>query len=77
MRLLKLLLILFVCAAGPAVAGPFEDGLVAVNKGDYATALRLWRPLAEQGNASAQFNLGVIYENGQGVMQDHAAAGSW
>ncbi len=31
------LLILFVCAAGPAVAGPFEDGLAAYNKGDYAT----------------------------------------
>ena len=45
MRLLKLLLILFVCAAGPAVAGPLEDGYAAYNRGDYATALRLWRPL--------------------------------
>ena len=48
MRLLKMLLVLFVCAAGPAVAGPlqdwlFEDGLDAYNKGDYATALRLLR----------------------------------
>ena len=52
MRLLKLLLlILVVCAAGPAVAGPFEDGAAAYAKGDYGTALRLWRPLAEQGDA--------------------------
>lgn len=39
MRLLKLLLVLFVCAAGPAVAGPFEDAAEAYNKGDYATAI--------------------------------------
>ena len=62
MRLLKLLLlILVVCAAGPAVAGPFEDGATAYAKGDYGTALRLWRPLAEQGDARAQYNLGLMY----------------
>ena len=77
MRLLKLLLVLFVCAAGPAVAGPFEDGLVAAQKGDYATALRLWRPLAEQDDAYAQGNLGVMYDKGWGVPQDFAAAMSW
>ena len=77
MRLLKLLLILFVCAAGPAVAGPFEDGAAAYNRGDYATALRLWHPLAEQGNASAQGNLGWMYANGEGVPQDYAAAVAW
>ena len=48
MRLLKLLLVLFVCAIGPAIAGPFEDGVAAAQKGDYATALRLWRPLADR-----------------------------
>ena len=42
--------------------------------GDYATALREWRPFAEQGNASAQFNLGVMYGNGQGVTLDYAEA---
>ena len=77
MRLLKLLLVLFVCAAGPAVAGPFEDGAAAHGKGDYATALRLWRPLAEQGNASAQHNLGVMYKEGNGVTQDYVAAMAW
>ena len=77
MRLLKLLLVLFVCAAGPAVAGPFEDGVAAHDKGDYAAALRLWRPLADQGDAYAQTNLGVMYYNGQSVTQDYAAAVSW
>ena len=74
MRLLKLLLIVFVCAAGPAVAGPFEDGEAASSKGDYATALRLWRPLAAQGHVEAQLNLGFMYETGHGVPQDYAAA---
>ena len=77
MRLLKLLLVLFVCAAGPAVAGPFEDGVVAYGNGDYATALRLWRPLAEQGNAGAQTNLGVMYDLGNGVPQDYTTVVSW
>ena len=62
------------CAAGHAVAGPYEDGLNAVQKGDYETAMRVWRPLADQGDARAQFNLGVIYRDGQGVPQDYAAA---
>lgn len=77
MRLLKLLLVVFVCAAGPAVAGPYEDGNAAYQKGDHSTALRLWRPLAEQGDARAQFSLGFMYRNGQGVPQDDAAAMSW
>lgn len=42
-----------------------------------ATALRELRPLAEQGNAGAQNRLGIMYEKGQGVPQDHAAAVKW
>ena len=77
MRLLKLLLIVFVCAAGPVVAGPLDDGRAAWQKGDYATAMRLWRPIADQGDANAQYNLGFMYEKGQGVPQDYATAVSW
>ena len=77
LRLLKLLLLLVACVAVPAVAGPLEDGAAAHEKGDYATALRLWHPLAEQGNAHAQFNLGVMYYNSQGVPQDYEAAMTW
>jgi hypothetical protein len=43
-----------VAIAGAAVAGPFEDGVAAYQRGDYATALQLLRPLAERGNAEAQ-----------------------
>jgi hypothetical protein len=50
-------LIVAVVMGGAAVAGPFEDAVAAYKHGDYATALRLLRPLAEQGNARAQFNL--------------------
>ena len=60
-----------------AVSGPFEDGWNAFNSGDYATALRLWRPLAEQGNAGAQFSLGIMWANGHGVPQDQAEAAKW
>ena len=60
-----------------AVSGPFEDGLEAAEGGDFQRALNLWRPLAEQGNAVAQFNLGTMYANGEGVPQDHAEAVKW
>ncbi len=51
--------------------------MAAYQPGHYATALREWRPLAEQGNAKAQFNLGVMYRNGEGVPQDDAKAARW
>jgi len=61
----------------PANARPFEDGNVALDSGDYATALRLLRPLAEQGLAEAQYRLGDMYEFGGGVRQDYAEAVKW
>lgn len=63
--------------AQTAVAGPLEDGWSAYNSSDYATALKLWRPLAEQGSAPAQHNLGVMYDRSQGVPQDYAEAVKW
>lgn len=42
-----------------------------------AAGSRLWRPLADQGNANAQYFLGVMYDGGWGVLQDYAAAASW
>lgn len=71
MRLFKLLLVLLACvAAAPAVAGPYEDARVAHEKGDYATALPLWRSLADQGDPRGQNNLAIMYANGRGVAQD-------
>lgn len=66
-----------VTRAASALEEHFEDGAVAFKSGDYATALKLWRPLAEQGDTSAQYNLGTIYGLGKGVPQDYAKAMMW
>jgi hypothetical protein len=72
------IILLVLCPlAGAAPAQDFGKGLEAYERGDYATALHEWQPLAEQGIAVAQYNLGVMYDNGQGVMQDYAAAVKW
>jgi TPR repeat protein len=63
--------------AAPVAAGPIENATAAYDRGDYATALRLLRPLADQGNAIAQSNLGRMYDKGQGVPQDFAEAVKW
>tara|TARA_Y100000588_G_scaffold103585_1_gene112897 strand:- start:28 stop:627 length:600 start_codon:yes stop_codon:yes gene_type:complete len=55
----------------------FNKGLAAAQNGDYATALREWTPLAEQGYASAQYNLGLMYHEGVGVPQDYKTAAKW
>ena len=55
----------------------FEKGSIAARNGDFATALREWTPLAEQGNASAQYNLGQIYRRGDGVPQDYKTEVKW
>ena len=55
-------------------AADFNKGLTAAQSGDFATALKEWKPLAEGGNAVAQFNLGLMYENGWGVSQDYKEA---
>jgi TPR repeat protein/beta-lactamase regulating signal transducer with metallopeptidase domain len=66
-----------VTGAWRAAAAALEDGLGAFNRGDYATALKQLRPLAEQGNAVAQHRLGRIYDGGLGVKQDYAQAAEW
>jgi hypothetical protein len=55
----------------------FDEGVAAYEVRDYATALREWRPLAEQGDAGAQYNLGYMYGEGQGVSQDYKEAIKW
>jgi TPR repeat protein len=45
----------------------FEDAATALEREDYETAYKLFLPLAEQGDADAQFNLGVMYQKGEGV----------
>jgi uncharacterized protein len=66
-----------VVVGGIVLAGPVEDAAAAYKRGDYATAMRLFRPLADDGDASAQVVLGFMYKRGQGVPQDYAAAVRW
>ena len=54
-------IVLLLSLAAPVAAGPLEDAAAAYSRGDYATALRLLRPLADQGDAVAQNYLGVMY----------------
>ncbi len=63
--------------AAHVAAGPIEDAAAAYGKGDYAEALKLFRLAADQGNASAQTALGIMYAMGQGVTQDYAEAAKW
>ena len=55
----------------------FQDATDAYKRKDYETAYKLILQLAEQGNANAQFNLGIMYEHGQGVPQDYKEAVKW
>lgn len=58
-------------------ADQLEDGVTAYNQGDYETAFRLHVPLAEQGVAEAQADVGYLYEKGHGVPQNYAEAVRW
>jgi TPR repeat protein len=58
-------------------AADIQKGLEAAQRGDFATALREWRPLAEQGDATAQYSLGRMYALGEGVIQDDVMAHMW
>ena len=75
-------------SAGVSWSADYQKGLDAAQSGDYATALREWKPLAENKGASslfyskedvidAQYNLGVMYDNGNGVPQDYKTAVKW
>ena len=55
----------------------FDEGSAAHKRGDYATALSEWQPLAAQGHASAQFNLGSMYRLGHGVPKDYTGSAKW
>ncbi|TAL27542.1 MAG: sel1 repeat family protein [Alphaproteobacteria bacterium] len=60
-----------------AFAGAFEDGKAAYDKKDYGAAQKIWQPLADQGDAAAQFWIGLMHQNGSGVAQDYAEAMKW
>lgn len=77
MKSLFVSLLLLLCAVQPAWCGEFDEIVAAINKGDYATAITLLKPMAEEGNHIAQYNLGVMYERGLGAPQDYGQASAW
>jgi clan AA aspartic protease (TIGR02281 family) len=70
-------ILLILSLAAQVAADSLEDAIVAYNRRDYATALRLFQQLADKGSAIAQFNVGTMYANGQGVAQNYAEAAKW
>jgi len=72
---LTLTLLLF--SAKEGLSADFRKGLDAYNRGDYATALLEWKPLAEQGLAEAQHHIGFLYDDGQGVPENDKTAVKW
>jgi TPR repeat protein len=71
------ILIISLFIVGTAIAGQLEDAKQAYDRGDYKTAYRLYKSLAERGSPIAQSNLGLLYYSSRGVSQDYAEAMKW
>ena len=67
----------FAWGVTPAAAQSLERAEAAYFRGDYAVAMQLMQPLAEQGDRHAQYLIGFMYERGEGVSEDHAKAAKW
>ncbi|MCY4514024.1 MAG: hypothetical protein OXC69_02620 [Candidatus Tectomicrobia bacterium] len=76
-RVLLATLLLNGASCNQVLAADFEAGVEAYKRGDYATALREFRPLAEQGHVAAQAQMGLMYFWGFGVSQDDVEAYAW
>jgi TPR repeat protein len=66
--------ILLMLSLAPLVAGPVEDGYSAYTRGDFAAAMRIMRPPAEQGHATAQTVVGLMHYFNYG---DYVSAYMW
>jgi cell division septation protein DedD len=70
-------MVVAVMVAAPVAAATVKDGVDAWQRGDYASATAIWRPLAEAGDADAAFNLAQAYKLGRGVSADLGQAKTW
>lgn len=68
---------LFVATTIHAAEGDWDRAKTAHERGDYAAELAVIRPMAEKGYPFAQFNLGVLYDEGKGLPEDNAKAIEW
>ena len=69
--------IILIGSTGVIFGANFKKGLDAARNGNFEMALREWTPLAEEGDATAQINLGVMYEDGKGVSTNYKTALKW
>jgi len=79
-KLLKQVLLVFVCffsLTGQAMTASLEDANRVYEEGDYEKAAKLYGPLAKDGNAEAQYTLGMMYRAGRGVPHDYNEARKW
>ena len=76
-RNLVSIILLLLVTLHSVLAADFKKGLDAAKKGNFETALKEWRPLAEQGDSYAQYNLGLMYDYGEGVIEDYTLAVYW
>lgn len=75
--LLSVLVVWVSLLSAPAIAQDFDSGLAAAERGDYETALKVWRVLAKKGDSEAQYYLGSMYDRGLGIQQNYAEAAKW
>ena len=54
-----------------------KRGIAYYEQGNYSEAMKWWRKAAEQGDPDAQYNLGLMYDNGNGVQRNYAEALRW
>ena len=70
MKHITIILAFLMTLSSPVAAQDYDKGLAAYDADDFAAALKEFTPLAEAGDAYAQYNLGQVYRRGQGVLQD-------
>ena len=76
-RIVGPVVIALLLVSSTAAAADYEAGQAAYERGDFTVAFEVWLPLAERGNANAQFAIGEMYSRGKGVSEDDAEAEKW
>ena len=71
------LAVAMVGAVSTAGAADFKTGYMAYQRGDFAAAAQEWLVLAKAGHTKAQYNLGILFDQGKGVAQDRETAVKW
>jgi TPR repeat protein len=71
------ILFLILIVATPVFSADYEKGVDASLRGDFKTAMKAWKPLAELGGATSQFQVGWLYNEGKGVTKNYEIAVKW